>query len=904
MHILAYQNLFIRQELANGSSLSNRLSGIAKIQNADWDRLKESIEYVLEFRDWPYLRLNENRTEWQRGEKMNGSFLLDDFYNDPLSLDHLWSISLVKGDGAILLKFCLHHALGDAHSFQLFWSDVKTIYQKGSLLPASLNVNLDTCSTLPDLGSIKSITQLGLGPIERITLKLSPQRIQKLSKNCIELGINVSTLMLGTLQHRLNDIESYLGITTQTGIALRNRSGKIAKTAFLTQVNFLPVEHARITELKNLESTIKNCFRNQSYPLLQWLTQESRSTAFNVLFSYQKEAYQEDGDELKADFTFLPTTIDENLVSLHVLEFGEDSMTISLDVRTDIADLTFWRSWIYQYLISLNTARNHEIPVLSLPKAELNARPKGKLSIWSDFLKASDDSVAIICGNDFITYGTLKQRLSDASFLQKELLHLTPNRSIETIVEILQQWWLGGSVTFIKNRDIKILKYSILYASETTGSTGEPKTIQITRTGIESMLLDWKERLHIDSDSVHLSLADMRFDVFFGDLFRSLFLGARLVLATEEERLSPTRIQTIINNHGITHLESTPSFLQLILQQNGTLDGLKHLICGSEAMTASFFTAVQKLTKTKVYNSYGLTEVSIDSALCELKQVNGQYPVGWPLGEQSFRICDSSGNLLPIGIWGELHIESRCVGIPLELTERYYYREKNILVYKTGDRAMIHPHNGLIVSGRLNHDFIKIHGKRIPASRIEQLVSSLGTYSHCCVIAHNGAAILLHNLPHSVEEIKSFLLGHLTPTQLPDILQFHEEWPLNQNGKIDRKNLEKSIKVPIVSLEKWQPNATEKEQRIYAILISFEKSFGKADDSLLHFGWNSIDLLSLSNQLMLNGFNVPATSIMANPCINTLLIEGTISGDIQKSDKQLNIDDIDMDDILGILNRS
>lgn len=83
MQILAYQNLFIRQELANGSSLSNRLSGIAKIQNADWDRLKESIEYVLKFRDWPYLRLNENRTEWQRGEKMNGSFLLDDFYNEP-----------------------------------------------------------------------------------------------------------------------------------------------------------------------------------------------------------------------------------------------------------------------------------------------------------------------------------------------------------------------------------------------------------------------------------------------------------------------------------------------------------------------------------------------------------------------------------------------------------------------------------------------------------------------------------------------------------------------------------------------------------------------------------------------------------------------------------------------------
>ncbi|NBP30459.1 MAG: hypothetical protein EBV23_12965 [Flavobacteriia bacterium] len=155
-----------------------------------------------------------------------------------------------------------------------------------------------------------------------------------------------------------------------------------------------------------------------------------------------------------------------------------------------------------------------------------------------------------------------------------------------------------------------------------------------------------------------------------------------------------------------------------------------------------------------------------------------------------------------------------------------------------------------------------------------------------------------------MEEIQSFLLGHLTPIQLPDIIQFHEDWPLNQNGKIDRKNLETTIKLTIDSREKWEPNASEKEQRIYAILTSFEKSYGKADESLLHFGWNSIDLLSLSNELMLNGIHVSATSIIANPCINTLLAEEVNSDDVEKSDKDLNIDDIDMDDILGILNRS
>jgi acyl-coenzyme A synthetase/AMP-(fatty) acid ligase/aryl carrier-like protein len=352
----------------------------------------------------------------------------------------------------------------------------------------------------------------------------------------------------------------------------------------------------------------------------------------------------------------------------------------------------------------------------------------------------------------------------------------------------------------------------------------------------------------------------------------------------------------------VSHLESTPSFIQLILKNKPNLEGLSHLICGSEAMTNSLYTAFKQLNGINIYNSYGLTEVSIDSALYPLLDLNHQFPLGAPLGDQQFTVHGPNGDIVPMGIWGELHISGTCVGTPLSKSDRYIVHKNGTLTYKTGDRAFIHPIHGLIISGRLQDDFIKVNGKRIPSRRIEQLIASLEVLTQCCVIEIDDVSVLLHELNLSEQEIRAYLSKHIPPYQQPDLIQFNTSWPINQNGKIDKKTLSKQIPIQRDSRKQWKPKATEREQKVSHVLKSFEKTYGDSEDSLLAYGWNSIDLLSLCNELTINGIVISSQKVMAKPFIKTL-IEEENSENNRDSSHEMNIDDVDMDDILGILNR-
>jgi acyl-CoA synthetase (AMP-forming)/AMP-acid ligase II/aryl carrier-like protein len=900
--VLPFQELFIRQQLALGTACSNQLIGIAEIRNVQLAPLKKAIEEVLKTREWPYLTLDKSLSIWEKSDKLNGYYILDEKASPMLSFDGLWSINLYQENRRCYIKLSMHHVLADAHSFQLFWNDIKQVYAGQALSEeGSSRMDCPAPSVNIPLGNIKPFDPIGIGPIERITLDLSPTRKRLLNTKCRELKLNLSTVLFGCLQYILDDLEHHIGMPIQTGMALRNRSGKIAKKTFLTQVNFLPIPHFPMDQMQELELAIKHTFRHQDFPLLDWLKQEKRSTAFNALFSYQKESYQSATDELTANFTFLPASVDENILSMHVLEFDEELMSVSFDVRTDIANQSFWRKLIKEYINVVVGFLKGTILKISYPAAYLKPKTNHAIPLWDIFNATEGDKKAIVCGTEVVTFDALKARVDARGPMRQHILFLKPHRTIDTLVAILSQWRHGGLVSFIEPFEFTPPEGDFLYLAETSGSTGEPKRMLIQRRGIQHMLPSWKQRLKIESDAIHLSLADMRFDVFFGDLFRSLFLGNTLILATEEERLSPSSILALIDQNRVTHLESTPSMLQLILKSSPTFKVLKHLICGSEPMNSSLFTALKPFDGLSVYNSYGLTEVSIDTALTPLNEVNHQFPLGQPLGDQQLSIRNPEGTYLPMGTWGELYIEGSAVAWPMKLTDQYY-KNNDWFGYKTGDRALIHPVYGLIVAGRIQDDFIKVNGKRIPAVRIQQLVVRMAQLAQCCVLSKDGLSILLHNLSIADELIREELIAHLPVYQIPDIIQYCDEWPVNQNGKIDKKQLAATLKINHTSSPKWEPNHSEKEQIIYRVLTTFEKSYGSSYDSLLIFGWNSIDLLSLCNELMLNGISVAPQQLMANPCLDTILMAEESKVSPAKTE-EIDIYDLDMDDILGILNR-
>lgn len=893
-----YQLLFFNRELNFGNPKSNILKGNVRISGADYSKLKNAIIEVLNNSEWAILSINTTTKTWDKTETWNGSF--EENLSEPeISLDgKLWSVQLInENDQDILLRLCLHHCLGDAHSFNLFWNTVYSQYLTGAFQQLdSLEDKESKLLIFHDQDKSKEIpVDLGIGTIKRLCFNFNSRVINHLIPIASKTSGATMAFLLEKLEEELAETEKHLEIPLKIGIALRNRKNRIEKNSFLTCVNFLPLVKG---ENLSIPQRILNVFRNQDFPLLDFLFQNNKRVAFNVLFSYQKESYEFSND-LALKFNFEPSSADDNILGIHLLEYGDNQLTLHVDYRTDIASEYYWKTFInsiIRKIAALIISKPNDKQILK--ESKLEPKPSLNLDFWHWFEQAENSKMALICDDVQVNFLELKKIINEFQFNENQkLVRLAPERNIDNVICLLAAWRNGLAISYHDvNDDCLHNTDSVAYIAKTSGTSGASKTILISFDSLKTLIPDWKEIYQTDR-SVHLSLVDQRFDVFFGDLLRSVLSGETLVLAKEDERLNASKISALIKKHHITHFESTPSFLSYLLPNIKNTDSLKTIICGSEPIRDSFFriTKRNQFENIQFYNSYGLTECSIDSTISNLKKnEDGLFPSGFVVGDQIISIQDKSGALKPMGIWGEIYIEGECVGTNIESN----YRIKK---YVTGDLGMITPRDGLIVGGRINNDFIKVNGRRVPAGLIESMVSKMDQVNACLCIEVEHSAVLFINGSSKLQDVKQILSNTLSKYQLPDTYFFCENWPINQNGKADREQLTEWYKKDFQSKPSWNPTKDTSEKIIYDCLKASNKPFGSSEDSLILFGWNSIELLSLANELNMKGIFVPLASFIQNPTIAYILNSEKMQKTID-SPENTTAEDFDIDDILSVLN--
>ena len=82
----------------------------------------------------------------------------------------------------------------------------------------------------------------------------------------------------------------------------------------------------------------------------------------------------------------------------------------------------------------------------------------------------------------------------------------------------------------------------LAYVIYTSGSTGRPKGAMITNRSWASAHFAYAEAYGLYELSAHLQMASFSFDVFAGDMVRSLLAGAKLVLCPLETVIDPPRL--------------------------------------------------------------------------------------------------------------------------------------------------------------------------------------------------------------------------------------------------------------------------------------------------------------------------------------------------------------------------
>lgn len=344
----------------------------------------------------------------------------------------------------------------------------------------------------------------------------------------------------------------------------------------------------------------------------------------------------------------------------------------------------------------------------------------------------------------------------------------------------------------------------LAYILFTSGSTGDPKGVQLTRRNLLNFMLSMEHEPGICHTDHVLALTPISFDISILELMLPLFVGGTLEILDDEVRQSAVDLGKRINSSAATVVQATPSTWRML--KNGGWFGSRSLtlLCGGEALPPPL--AEYLLSQGHVlYNMYGPTEATIWSS-CERVSEFDQIYLGKPVLNTQYYIVDGSLRALPTGQAGELLIHGACVGAGYvnQNAPKAFINIEGIegLVYRTGDIVRSFGDGQITYLGR-NDNQLKVNGHRIELDeitcRIRALASGIDVFTVVCEFPAWHLCSFYYAAPDFQVDEERILAGlrRALPTYMvPTALIRLSSIPLTPSGKVDLKSLATKLRHP------------------------------------------------------------------------------------------------------------
>ncbi|MCY9530150.1 MULTISPECIES: non-ribosomal peptide synthetase [Paenibacillus] len=365
------------------------------------------------------------------------------------------------------------------------------------------------------------------------------------------------------------------------------------------------------------------------------------------------------------------------------------------------------------------------------------------------------------------------------------------------------------------NMNLDIHIQDVAYALFTSGSTGKPKGVVIEHLGMLNHILAEADFLGLTEDFVFAQNANQCFDISVWQLFGALALGGTTAIYPDEVVMRPAEFLDQLKADGVTLLEVVPSYLTVLLdlieQRSIHLPRLGHLFITGEPATPSLVRRWYTLCPDiPMVNAYGPAEASDDIAQLLIDPATAEtmdtVPIGKPLANIRIYIVDRHMNSCPVGVQGEICVAGLAVGRGYlnnqAKTEEQFMDDPFMLgegtrLYKTGDLGKWNADGSIEFCGRKDFQ-VKIRGFRIELSEIESRLTSHNKVKETAVLAweeHNEAKFLCAYFTSddslTAQELNQFMGEYVPDYMIPAHFIQLDEMPLNSNGKVDRKRLQK-----------------------------------------------------------------------------------------------------------------
>ena len=410
----------------------------------------------------------------------------------------------------------------------------------------------------------------------------------------------------------------------------------------------------------------------------------------------------------------------------------------------------------------------------------------------------------------------------------------------------------------------------LAYVIYTSGSTGRPKGVAVPHGALANFLASMAERPGLAAGEALLAVTSLSFDIAGLELWLTLSVGGRIELATRAEAADGRLLRRRLAESGASALQGTPATWRLLVDA-GWSEPVRVLV-GGEALPDRLATELCARSSS-VWNLYGPTETTIWSAVAPVAGAGGS--IGRPIANTLLSIVDRAGELVPVGVAGELWIGGDGVargylGRPDLTGERFMPAADGARAYRTGDLARWRADGTVEFLGRLDAQ-VKVRGYRIELGEVETALAALPGVTQAVAAVHGEgeAKILVAYLAPSAAvgegatAFRARLARTLPDSMIPTAFVGLDAFPLTPNGKIDRR----ALPAPEAKTDSESAPGSPIEEVIAAI---FAEVLGRervgADESFFDLGGHSL----LATRAMVRiaeafGVEVPLVQMFERP---------------------------------------
>ncbi|MFJ6821157.1 amino acid adenylation domain-containing protein [Streptomyces niveus] len=339
----------------------------------------------------------------------------------------------------------------------------------------------------------------------------------------------------------------------------------------------------------------------------------------------------------------------------------------------------------------------------------------------------------------------------------------------------------------------------LAYLLFTSGSTGDPKGVEVEHGALANFLTGIGDRLGVSPDDTLLAHTTVAFDISLLELFLGLTVGATVVLASRETAGDPSRLAELTTD--VTVAQATPSLWRLLLGTGWTPHPELTVLSGGEALPPATAERLHGPARA-LWNLYGPTEATIWASCHEVTAIGSFLPLGEPLPNMELHVLDAELAPSAAGTTGALYLSGTGLargyaGRP-DLTDDVFvvHPETGVRLYRTGDEVRLHADGSIEWLGRGDAQ-VKVRGNRIEPAEIERVLERFDGVTAAVVVAAQFegrgeprlTAYLVGDGTPAKSRLDAFVGDALPRYMVPDAYVTLDALPLTDNGKVARARL-------------------------------------------------------------------------------------------------------------------